>query len=133
MTSRAHAGIHLAAVVVAVAVAVAGCSAANKPAPQPPVAAGVKFEPPRRKKMMHPPFPETLRRQGIEADVPVMVSLDEAGNVVKVKLVNESRYPELNEAVRKTAMAEEFTPATRDGVPIAYSVSFTYRFRVEGE
>ena len=62
-----------------------------------------------------------------------MVSLDEAGNVVKVKILNESRYPELNEAVRKTAMAEEFTPATRDGVPIAYSVSFTYRFRVEDE
>ena len=30
-------------------------------------------------------------------------------------------------------MEEEFEPATKDGVPMAYSVSFTYRFRLEDE
>ena len=62
-----------------------------------------------------------------------MLSLDETGKVVKVKILKESQYPEFNEAARRTAMNEEFEPATRDGVPIAFSVSFTYRFRLEDE
>ena len=30
-------------------------------------------------------------------------------------------------------MTEEYEPATRDGVPIPSSLSFTYRFRLEDE
>ena len=78
-------------------------------------------------------YPETLKSQGIEADVPVMVSLDETGKVVKVKILKASEYPEFNEAARKAAMEEEFEPATRDGVPMAYELSYIYRFRLEDE
>jgi periplasmic protein TonB len=104
----------------------------NKAATRIPVA-GVKYEQPKRKKPSKPPYPEILKSQGIEADVAVMLSLDETGKVVKVKILKESQYPEFNEAARRTAMNEEFEPATRDGVPIAFSVSFTYRFRLEDE
>ena len=145
MTSTVHAGTHLAAAVVATAMTAASCGEVPKPAPRSPVvaakdqrpapapqspAAGVEFETPRRKKASRPFYPATLKGKRIEADIPVMVDLDEAGRVVKVKILKESPYPEFNEAVRRTAMTEEFTPATRDGVPIAYSISFTYRFRV---
>ena len=81
---------------------------------------------PRRKKAVKPSYQGPRR----EADIPVMVTLDETGKVVRVKILKESQYTELNEAVRRTAMAEEFTPAMRDGVPVAISISFTYRFRV---
>ena len=105
----------------------------NKAATRIPVA-GVKLttatpKGARRK----PPFPETLKSQGIEADVTVMLFLDETGKVVKVRILKPSEYPEFNEAARKTAMSEEYEPATRDGVPMASSVQFTYRFRLEDE
>ena len=79
------------------------------------------------------PLPRDLKSQGIEADVPVMLSLDATGKVVKVKILKASEYPEFDEAARKAAMEEEFEPATKDGVPMAYSISFTYRFRLEDE
>jgi protein TonB len=102
----------------------------NKVANRIPVA-GVKYEQPRRKSPNKPPYPETLKSQGLEADVTVMVNLDAAGKVVSVKIIRESPYPEFNEAARKAALAEEYEPATRDGVAIPFTLSFTYRFRLE--
>jgi len=147
MTSGVHAGTRVAAAMVASAMTAAGCGEVPKPAPRGPVsvvkderstlapprpvAAGVKFEAPRRKKAVRPSFPPALKGQRREADIPVMLDLDETGKVVTVKILKESPYAELNEAVRRAAMEEEFTPAMRDGVPIAYSISFAYRFRVE--
>jgi protein TonB len=93
--------------------------------------AGVKYGLPRRRNKKEPPYPVTLESQGIEADVTVMVSIDDRGRVTAVKLIKEAPYPEFNEAARTTALAEEFEPATRDGVPIPYSLSFTYRFRLK--
>ena len=104
----------------------------NKAATRIPVA-GVKYEQPKRIGKKKPRYPETLKSQGIEANVPVMLSLDETGKVVKVKILKESEYPEFNEAVRKAAMEEEFEPAKRDGVPVAFSISFTYQFRLEDQ
>jgi TonB family protein len=141
MTSRAHTGMHLAAAAVATSMTAAACGEVPNPAPRSPVAAvrdgvpkpapqsadaGVKFEMPRRKKAVKPSYQGPRR----EANIPVMLTLDETGKVVRVKILEESEYPELNEAVRRTAMAEEFTPAMRDGVPVAFSISFTYRFYV---
>jgi protein TonB len=95
--------------------------------------AGITYTMPKRRAPSKPAYPETLKAQGIEADVPVMVSLDARGRVVSVKVVKPSPYPELNEAARRAAAAEEFEPATRDGVPIPYTLGFTYRFRLEDE
>jgi len=66
-----------------------------------------------------PEFPPTLKTQGIEGDVPVIVWIDEKGKVTSVKILKESPYPEFNEAAKKAAMADEFEPATRNGVPTA--------------
>jgi protein TonB len=105
---------------------------ANQAASRIPTA-GITYTMPRRRAPSKPAYPETLKAQGIEADVPVMVSLDARGRVVSVKVVKPSPYPELNEAARRAAAAEEFEPATRDGVPIPYTLGFTYRFRLEDE
>jgi periplasmic protein TonB len=95
--------------------------------------AGVAYTQPRRKQPSAPPFPETLKAQGLEADVTVMVRLSAAGKVEEVKIIKASLYPEFNEAARAHALTEAYEPATRDGVPIAYSLSFTYRFRLQEE
>jgi protein TonB len=93
--------------------------------------AGVSYAMPKRKQERKPQYPEVLKSQGIEADVTVMLSLDATGKVSRVKIVTPSPYPEFNEAARAAALAEQFEPATRDGVAIPYTLSFTYRFRLE--
>jgi protein TonB len=102
---------------------------ANAVATRIPVA-GVVFTQAKRKKEVKE-YPPTLRVQGIEGDVPVIVWIDETGKVTSVKIVKESPYPEFNEAAKKTAMADEFEPATRNGVPIATTLKYTVTFRLE--
>jgi len=108
----------------------AGSGEGNQPASRIPVA-GVKFQMPKRKRNRPPPYPETLKSQGIEADVTVMVTVDASGKVTSVRIIKESPYPEFNQAARAAAEMEEFEPALRDGVSIPHTLSYTYRFRLE--
>ena len=105
-------------------------SKTNRVAARIPVA-GVKYEPPKRKRPLVPPYPETLKSQGIEADVTVMISIDADGKVTSVKIIRPSEYPEFNELAKKTALGEEYEPATKDGVPMPFTTSFTYRWRLD--
>jgi periplasmic protein TonB len=109
-----------------------GPAATNQIATRIPVA-GVKYVLPGRKHPRKPPYPPTLKSQGLEADVMVMVNVGATGKVLSARVIKASPYPEFNEAARKAALDEEFEPATRDGVPIAYPLSYTYRFRLEDE
>lgn len=102
----------------------------NKVASRLPVA-GVSYAPPKRKQPKEPDYPPELRAQGLEENVPVMVSLDAEGKVTNVKILKPSQYPAFNEAAEKAARMEEYEPATRDGVAIPYTLSYTYRFRLE--
>jgi protein TonB len=92
---------------------------------------GARYTAPRRRTPSQPQYPATLKSQGVEADVTVMVSLDVRGRVTTMKIIKEAAYPAFNEAARQAALAEEYEAATRDGVPIPYTLSFTYRFRLE--
>ncbi|HEY0713198.1 MAG TPA: energy transducer TonB [Polyangia bacterium] len=95
--------------------------------------AGVRYVPARRKVEPKLRFPDTLKAQGIEADVKVSISIDATGKVTGVRILTPSPYPEFNEEARATALGEQFEPATRDGTPIPYSLAFTYRFRLQDE
>ena len=88
---------------------------------------------PKRKSDHKPPFPPTLKSQGIEGQVTVLASIDATGKVTKVKIIKESPYPEFNEAARASVLAEEWEPATRNGVPMATAQEFTIKFRLEDE
>jgi protein TonB len=92
--------------------------------------AGVVFAQAKRKKEVKPEFPPTLKTQGIEGDVPVIVWIDEKGKVTSVKILKESPYPEFNEAAKKAAMADEFDPATRNGVPTPTTLKYNVSFRL---
>jgi TonB family protein len=102
---------------------------ANAVATRIPVA-GVVFAQARRKKEVKPEFPPTLKTQGIEGDVPVIVWIDATGKVTAVKILKESPYPEFNEAAKKAALADEFEPATRNGVPVATTLKYNVSFRL---
>lgn len=102
---------------------------ANAVATRIPVA-GVEIKQPKRKKEIKPDFPPTLKAQGIEGDVPVIVWVNEEGKVTSVKILKESPYPEFNEAAKKSAMNDDYEPATRNGVPIPYTLKFNVSFRL---
>ena len=105
----------------------------NKVANRIPVA-GVKYVAAKPKgERRKPVYPETLKAQGIEEDVPVLLTFDETGKVVKVKVLRPSQYPEFNESARKAALSDEWEPAMNGDVPVASSQQFTYRFRLEDE
>jgi TonB family protein len=93
--------------------------------------AKAKYTMPKRRRPHNPPYPPELRAQGIEADVVVMVTLDETGKVTNVQIIAPSQYPAFNEAALAAAKAEEFEPVLRDGVPVPYTLSYKYRFRIE--
>jgi protein TonB len=105
-------------------------STANRVASRIPTARA-KTTLPKRKSPRVPSYPSELRAQGIEANVTVMVTLDETGKVTSVKIITPSPHAAFNEAARRAALAEVFEPALRDGVPIPYTLSYTYRFRIE--
>ena len=94
---------------------------------------GAKIVLPKRKRPATLVYPETLKAQGIEADVTVLVVVGADGKPQSVKIAKGSGYPELDEAARNAALGEEFDPATRDGAAVSYTLSFTYRFRLEDQ
>jgi len=120
---------------------------AEKPAPAPPdrpaapaqsknrrstrvAAPGVEIVKPKRTRHVEPEYPEILRARGIEDNVVVQVAIDASGRVTSVDIIAPSQHDALNEAARAAAWKESFLPATRNGQPIEFSLSFTYRFRL---
>ena len=63
------------------------------------------FEKPQRLSADKPPYPETLKAQGIEANVLVRIDIDAEGRVTRVDILKGSGYPEFDEAARKAAHA----------------------------
>ena len=61
----------------------------------------------------------------------VRVSIEANGKVSSVTVLKGSGHQAFDEAAERAAMAETFTPATRDGKPVAYTLSYSYRFRIE--
>jgi TonB family protein len=95
---------------------------------------GVTFtEAKYRGKPPKPDYPPTLKAQGVEADVEVLVFISATGKVTSVKILHESPYPEFNEAAKKAALATEWEPATRNGEPMASTKKYSYRFRITDE
>ena len=95
--------------------------------------AGVTYTQPKIRKRAAPVYPPTLKTQGVESEVVVLVSIDTLGKVTKVRILKESPYPEFNQAAKTAAMADEFEPATRNGGPIPYSLKYTIFFRLKDE
>jgi protein TonB len=91
---------------------------------------GVEVVKPKRLGVVKPNYPAKLRAQGIEADVVVEVRLDPSGTVLSASIVVPSDYPEMNDEALAAARREKFSPATRDGSPIDFTLTYTVRFRL---
>jgi protein TonB len=90
-----------------------------------------QFEKPKRLRPNRPEFPPALKAQGIEGDVTVRVDIAANGAVTSVTIVQSSGYPAFDEAARRAATSERFAPAIRDGNPVPFSLSYSYRFRIQ--
>jgi periplasmic protein TonB len=90
-----------------------------------------QFEKPKRLQPNRPEFPAALKAQGIEGDVTVRVDIAASGAVTSVAIVSSSGYPAFDEAAKRAAASERFAPAIRDGSPVPFTLSYSYRFRIE--
>ncbi|MEY2933777.1 MAG: hypothetical protein RL033_4526 [Pseudomonadota bacterium] len=90
-----------------------------------------QFEKPKRMRQAEPPYPATLKAQGVEGDVMVSVSIDASGRVTGVSIVQSSGQPEFDRAAQQAAQEERFSPALRDGQPVPFTLTYSYRFRIE--
>jgi TonB family protein len=108
---------------------------AEPPPPSgPPTGTAVGYQPvvkPVPKKRTKPPYPEDLLNMGVEADVVTLININERGLVVDVKLVQKAEEDGFNQAALKAAWQTEFSPATQNGVPVPYSLRFTFQFRID--
>jgi periplasmic protein TonB len=90
-----------------------------------------QFEKPKRLRPNRPLYPAALKAQGIEGDVTVRVDIAASGAVTNVTIVSGSGYPAFDDAAKRAATSERFAPALRDGNPVPFSLSYSYRFRIE--
>jgi periplasmic protein TonB len=75
------------------------------------------------------PYPEDLRKNGIEGEVVMLLSIDAQGNVTKARVLKGPGHG-LNEAAREAALKLKFKPATKRGQKVATDLTYTYRFEL---
>jgi periplasmic protein TonB len=88
------------------------------------------FTKPQRTSPQKPAYPSALRARNIEGDVTVKVDLDSGGAVLRATLVSSSGHEEFDRTALATARQERFRPASRDGQPVPFTLTYTYRFRI---
>lgn len=90
-----------------------------------------QFEKPKRLKPNRPAFPPALKAQGVQGNVVVRVDIAASGQVTSVTIVSSSGYAAFDEAAKHAAASERFAPALRDGIAVPFTLSYSYRFRIE--
>jgi TonB family protein len=78
---------------------------------------------------VQPRYPELALKAGVEGEVLLKVWVNESGDVVKTSVL-KSDDKIFEEAAAVAARQWKFSPATKDGKPIAVFVSIPFRFRL---
>lgn len=85
---------------------------------------------PVRVRAERPPYPPLARAADIEGDVLLLAQVGTDGTVAAVDVL-QSPHPLLADAARKAVLRYRYTPGSRNGVPAAFSVRVTIRFRLQ--
>jgi periplasmic protein TonB len=85
---------------------------------------------PKRQGRSEPDYPAELKAQGLEGDVEVSVDLTPEGRVTAARVTRGSRHAAFDEAALAAARNERFSPALSDGTPVAFTLTYTIRFRI---
>ena len=78
-----------------------------------------------------PPYPALSRENGEEGRVGLRVQVSADGRAQSVAVVKSSGYPRLDRSAKNAVERYRFSPATRGGVPIAYSYTFAINFSLK--
>ena len=82
---------------------------------------------PKLRHFEHAPYPAQAKQDGIEGDVILHLTIDEAGIVTQVEVVEPAGHG-FDEAARQAAFKFRFEPAMVDGEPRAVTVPYRYSF-----
>jgi TonB family protein len=87
--------------------------------------------PPRLVSRPEPQYPDRARRRQVEAEVMMLVLVDENGRVARA-IVKRTDDPGLgfNDAARRAALRARFDPAARDGIPGKMWTELPFSFRL---
>ena len=78
-----------------------------------------------------PPYPALSRENGEQGSVGLRVQVSADGRAQSVAVVKSSGYPRLDRSAKNAVERYRFSPATRGGVPIAYSYTFAINFSLK--
>jgi protein TonB len=76
-------------------------------------------------------YPETARKDGLEADVSLRILVGTSGEVEEVRLVRGAGSG-FDEVAQELVRRFRFEAGTRDGRPVAVWIPWTYKFRLDG-
>ncbi|MFD2230368.1 energy transducer TonB [Alkalimarinus sediminis] len=75
-----------------------------------------------------PKYPRRAIMRNQQGRVKVNLWVDESGYVDNIELIESSGYAMLDNSVFRFAEEERFVPATQDGIPVASTQSYLFRF-----
>lgn len=79
---------------------------------------------------VHPSYPYSARRRGVQGWVLVRILVSKAGEVSQVKVLKSRPKGVFEDTVRRTLRSWRFKPAMKDGQPMAAWVQTTIRFKL---
>ncbi len=88
---------------------------------------------PKQTRFIKAEYPAAAAAQGIEADVVLLLDIDDKGQVTAVGVAEPANPPGMgfDEAATIAAHQFEFEPAELEGKPIAVQLTYRYRFKLE--
>jgi len=110
-------------------VAAHGGGAARRGGDDAPVSEDAVSGPARLSRGDAPRYPESARRQGVEADVPLEIVVSSAGVVEEARALSRPGYG-LDEAAIAAVKRYRFRPAMRDGSAVRVRMRWVMQFRL---
>ena len=82
---------------------------------------------PQGEKFAHPRYPSDLRKSGVSGEIKLVVAIDERGNVAEIQAASatDERFVE---SAKETIRNWQFTPAMKDGKPVAVWLPMPIKF-----
>jgi TonB family protein len=100
--------------------------------PSAPPQAAPRAIPPTLLESAQASYPEAAQLHGLEASVALRLTIDEAGRVSEVEVLEPAGHG-FDEAAREAAGRFRFAPAQRDGTPIVSRIHYRYVFELPRE
>ena len=93
------------------------------------VTLGPDVVPPKPIKKIYAKYPDAAKARKLEGTVRLSVLVDETGRVLDIKIAKSSSHPMLDEAVVKAYREWQFSPATKQNIPVKVWITAAMSFQ----